>query len=474
MIEYPEASEQSALGAALANRPACEVFCSAAQPGDFYLPRRALIAETILHLHDEDGGVDPVTVAAELQRRGELEKAGGPEYLHTLAEFVPSATNVASYIADVQEAAHRRHLYRVSLQLGRLATDPNWNGDRVDAWLQVATEGASVVGWAGRREPRVYTEDEFRALSPEAPDWLVFGYVVRGEITELDAKIKAGKTTFMLDMVRSLCDGREFLGHATEQCNVLYLPEEGCSTFKAALRRTSEKTQGRLRILPRSDEAIAGMTWQQRCLWLSSYCRDHQVDVAIIDTLTDWVGHDREGAESDATTATSDMRHLRTVSDAGVAVVVLRHEGKDPMKAVGDSGRGSSAYGGGVDTIVSLRRQRGDANSHKRDLQATGRHDETPAEVVVEFADGHYRLLGEKSAVNAASTADLVCDCLLVGREHAQTGDEIAGRLEGRVGRSTVYNVLSRLASAGRVTAGEGVSGKRRGYWLPDNDEVQP
>ena len=51
-----------------------------------------------------------VTVAAELQRRGELQRIGGAPYLHTLSANVPIAANAGYYAEIVREKAMLRRL----------------------------------------------------------------------------------------------------------------------------------------------------------------------------------------------------------------------------------------------------------------------------------------------------------------------------------------------------------------------------
>ena len=51
-----------------------------------------------------------VTVAAELQRRGELQRIGGAPYLHTLSANVPIAANAGYYAEIVREKAILRRL----------------------------------------------------------------------------------------------------------------------------------------------------------------------------------------------------------------------------------------------------------------------------------------------------------------------------------------------------------------------------
>ena len=77
---------------------------------DFYRPAHETIYDAIVDLYGRGEPVDPVTVAAELQRRGELARIGGAPYLHTLSASVPIAANAGYYAEIVREKAILRRL----------------------------------------------------------------------------------------------------------------------------------------------------------------------------------------------------------------------------------------------------------------------------------------------------------------------------------------------------------------------------
>ena len=77
---------------------------------DFYRPAHEVIHDAIIDLYGRGEPADPVTVAAELQRRGELPRIGGAPYLHTLSANVPIAANAGYYAEIVREKAILRRL----------------------------------------------------------------------------------------------------------------------------------------------------------------------------------------------------------------------------------------------------------------------------------------------------------------------------------------------------------------------------
>src|SRR3954471_12686913 len=104
------AAEQSVLGAMLLSKDAIADVSETLRGIDFYRPAHEVIHDAIIDLYGRGEPADPVTVAAELQRRGELVRIGGAPYLHTLSANVPIAANAGYYAEIVREKAILRRL----------------------------------------------------------------------------------------------------------------------------------------------------------------------------------------------------------------------------------------------------------------------------------------------------------------------------------------------------------------------------
>ncbi len=81
-------------------------------PDDFYRTRHGLIYRAMVALKDkaEPEPVDALTVCEQLKRQGELEQAGGEDYVHSLPTLVPAAGNARHYARIVKEHAMMRRL----------------------------------------------------------------------------------------------------------------------------------------------------------------------------------------------------------------------------------------------------------------------------------------------------------------------------------------------------------------------------
>jgi replicative DNA helicase len=104
------AAEQSVLGSMLLSKDAIADVAEVLRGVDFYRPAHETIHDAIIDLYGRSEPVDMVTVAAELQRRGELQRIGGAPYLHTLSANVPIAANAGYYAEIVREKALLRRL----------------------------------------------------------------------------------------------------------------------------------------------------------------------------------------------------------------------------------------------------------------------------------------------------------------------------------------------------------------------------
>ena len=83
----------------------------------FFREGHRRIFRAIISLMERGSGIDVVTLADELERRGEMDASGGREYLSFLADAVPTAANVAHHSRIVKEKALLRRLIEVSTQI---------------------------------------------------------------------------------------------------------------------------------------------------------------------------------------------------------------------------------------------------------------------------------------------------------------------------------------------------------------------
>jgi replicative DNA helicase len=211
------AAEQSVLGGMLLSKDAIADVIEILRSNDFYRPAHEIIYESIIELYGHGEPVDPVTVSAELTKRGEIAKVGGAPYLHTLLSSVPTAANANYYARIVREQSILRKL----IEAGTKVVQLGYAGEgEVDDTVDKAQ--AEIFAVTERRASEDYVK--LNTLLPEALDQIEAisrGTVVEGVMTgfkELDiltnglhpsnmivlaARPAMGKSTLGLDIARN-------------------------------------------------------------------------------------------------------------------------------------------------------------------------------------------------------------------------------------------------------------------------------
>ena len=209
-------AEQSVLGGMLLSKDAISDVVEILRERDFYRPAHELIYDAIIDLYGRGEPADPVTVSAELTKRGDLVRAGGAPYLHTLISSVPTAANAGYYAKIIRERAIMRRLVEAGTKIVQLGyTDEGEVDDAVDQ------AQAEVFAVTERREADDYIQ--LSQLMPEAYDEIekiaagVIGQGVKTGFKDLDAltngfhpgnmivlaaRPAVGKSTLGLDIAR--------------------------------------------------------------------------------------------------------------------------------------------------------------------------------------------------------------------------------------------------------------------------------
>ncbi len=301
------------------------------------------------------------------------------------------------------------------------------------------------------------------AETPDAVTWLAYPWLAAGSITELAGKVKlAGKTTFATYLVRAVLDGAPFLGQPTTKTPVVYLTEQPPTSFRVAMARAG--------LLGRPDFVVLhwnhtiGHSWEEVAQAATEECKRRCASLLVVDTLAQFAGlvGDEENNSGDALRA---MQPLQVAATQGIGVLVERHERKGGG-SVGESGRGSSAYAGAVDIVLSLRRPEGNTRPTVRAMHAISRFGEAPDKLLIELTPRGYVARGTARGV-AAQEAE---DAILAGIPRAEgTAVTLDGLLGGTtVKRPTAQRAIQKLLAAGHlIRLGAGRRGDPFRYWRP-------
>ncbi|WP_211357304.1 replicative DNA helicase [Nocardioides rubriscoriae] len=212
------AAEQSVLGSMLISKDAVAEVSEVLRGNDFYRPSHEIIHDAIIDLFGRGEPVDMITVAAELQRRGELAKVGGAAYLHTLAANVPIAANAEFYAQIVHDQAVLRRLVDAGTRIAQFGYAGEGHVDdivdRAQAEIYQITDKRSSEDYAPLSDIMEGVLDEIEAISNREAglygvptgfadlDDLTNG-LHSGQMIIVAARPAMGKSTFALDLCRS-------------------------------------------------------------------------------------------------------------------------------------------------------------------------------------------------------------------------------------------------------------------------------
>ena len=365
-----------------------------------------------------------------------------------------------------------RVLGKTDMRIAQWLEAPS-GGDCVDA-IEAGFDIESIVSasvkfesqWAelesqDRPKVRLHTAVELDSENLEPPVFICEPWIVEGSITEISGKIKrAGKTTFITHMCSAVVKGESFLGKPVKSRPIVYLTEQPKASFKESLRRAGLLRQDNFRLLLWSQ--VNRMPWNE----IASDVAKQAIDLGallVVDTLPQFAAIRGDG-ENITGEALAAMEPLQIAASEGLGIVVVRHERKSGGE-VGDSARGNSAFGGAVDTLVTIRRGEGNTDPTVRVLTSLSRFDGVPDELYVELTEQGYVLLGSSGAVAERNARKLLTDGAPLSEEDAMSIDDFVNNIDA-VKRTTVNSIVPKLVAEGLlIRTGSGKKGSPFRYW---------
>jgi replicative DNA helicase len=142
-------AESSVLGGLLLDNGAWDRVGDLLHDGDFYRHEHKLIYGAIGSLINASKPADVITVYEHLQNQGKADDIGGLGYLNSLAQYVPSASNIRRYAEIVRERSILRKLVSAADEIATNAF--NTQGKAVDKILDEAEQKIFNIGEEGSR-----------------------------------------------------------------------------------------------------------------------------------------------------------------------------------------------------------------------------------------------------------------------------------------------------------------------------------
>ena len=142
-------AESSVLGGLLLDNTAWDRMGELLSENDFYRHEHKLIFGAISILINGSKPADVITVFEQLKNQGKAEGMGGLGYLNSLAQYVPSASNIRRYAEIVRERSILRKLVTASDEIATNAFNPQ--GRPVERILDEAEQKIFNIGEEGSR-----------------------------------------------------------------------------------------------------------------------------------------------------------------------------------------------------------------------------------------------------------------------------------------------------------------------------------
>jgi replicative DNA helicase len=400
-------AEQSVLGSILIDDDAILRIGDFLKPADFYRQQHADIYEAMLALHGQREPIDLVTLADELQRRDRLEPVGGPAYLASLMNAVPTAVHAEQYGRIVERKAVLRNLIGAAGKIAAVgyeeANDAEVAIDRAESILfeisQRRTDGGfeALSILLGQAYDRLEYLHEHRGQILGVPTGLsqldaLLGGFQPSDLIILAARPSVGKTSMALNVaqhaaVRERKKVAVFsLEMSKEQLAIRLLSAESGINPRPLQTGFVDETDWSKIATVMNDMATATM-WIDDSPALSVMelrtkarrleAEQHGLDLVIVDYLQ----------LMQASTPSKDANRVQEVSEISRGLKQLARELKVPVVALSQLSRGVE--------------QRGTAEPRLSDLRESGSIEQDADVVIFLYRDGEQNPDAEVELVKA-------------------------------------------------------------------------
>jgi replicative DNA helicase len=213
-------AEQSVLGGLMLDNNTWDTASEVLSEEHFYRHDHRLIYRIMQKLVNGQQPIDVVTLSEELDRTGDLEKAGGLDYLVELARNTPSASNIRAYAEIVRDRALLRQMISVAQEISDNAFFPEGRAPE-----EILNDAEQKIFQIAENRPNQGGPEPINPLLKKAVDRIDYLFNNSGELTgvttgfdNLDdrtaglqpsdliivaARPSMGKTTFAMNLVEN-------------------------------------------------------------------------------------------------------------------------------------------------------------------------------------------------------------------------------------------------------------------------------
>ena len=353
--------EEKIIASVFINASVFEKIESILKPEDFYKNAYRLIFQAFVNLRADGQKIDIETVVVELEKSGNLQKAGGQRGLLKILNNAPVSLNPEGHAGLIKECALKRKI----LTLGQGLTDGSLNSKGIDELLNFGRAELEKIQVPGQKVDVI----SFAEIIEEDPQMkpLIDGFLNKGEGLIIHAAGGVGKSMLSLFIAAMAAKNNpeplfdEF--QILKQMTSLFIQSENSKTaINMRVRAMVGNDPIALRILGRlfspqiyGDVLTTGKTFEDpafilHCVNMIRTIEDRTgrtLDLFIVDPLISF----HNGDENDAGRMRGALDGITEISQrTSVTPIVLHHNNRN------DDYRGSSAVFDWARNMISLKR----------------------------------------------------------------------------------------------------------------------
>ena len=214
-VPYSIEAEQSVLGCILISNVVANELCSTLNVDDFYSGIHQTVFAVMKDLLIKNQPIDYVTLVSELEKSGKLAEIGGIDYITTLTNAVPTASNYKYYTEILLEQSKLRKLLELGNSISAKCYDGENSKDVIEyiekVLTDIATEKRAGLTHIAESVDEISKKFEEIAKNPNAITGLRTGYFAldktlngglqKGGLFLLAARPGVGKTSLAMNMV---------------------------------------------------------------------------------------------------------------------------------------------------------------------------------------------------------------------------------------------------------------------------------
>jgi hypothetical protein len=315
-----------------------------------------------------------------------------------------------------------------------------------------------------RFAPQEVWDNDISAVTRSAADWVLPGFVARGNMTLLTSLWKAGKTTLLTHLLKCRVTGKGLFDRVVAPGKSVVISEEPREMWADRCRHFD--FAGTLCLFPQPFPHLPSADdWRGLLDRVAHLHSDHGVDLLVVDSVTHFLR-----AETASVGVLDFIMPIRALAARGMAALLMHHPRRRDS-ADGTAGRGHGALHSEVDISIEMRRAGVNPDSRARRFFCLSRHDTTPPRLHFELnADGSdYNLLPDTPDDGFSEQWDLI-RLVLEDAPRKRTRREILADWPEdypKPSPAALWKWLERATSAGlALVEGTGRKADPFRYWL--------